>query len=156
VLSSFKTFRTSVLIIKSHTEWDINSLSSSVVNYILRRTLWLVVTKSFPLTLPYRILSLIVYHCILLRHITYFRSSTLAICLAMSSVIHVIKATNDLMIVNNEWTLHTVEMWCDELDLSANSDKIGLVAFTRRKKLPGFFESRFLAWPCDNLCRSNI
>jgi hypothetical protein len=40
--------------------------------------------------------------------------------------------------------LHTVETWCDELGLSVNADKTGLVAFTRRRKLPGFFERRFL------------
>jgi hypothetical protein len=37
--------------------------------------------------------------------------------------------------------LHTVEAWCDELSLSVNPDKTGLVAFTRRE-LPGFFEPR--------------
>jgi hypothetical protein len=39
-----------------------------------------------------------------------------------------------------QWPLHTVEMWCDELGLLVNPDKTGLVAFTRRTKLPGFFE----------------
>jgi len=39
-----------------------------------------------------------------------------------------------------QWALHTVETWCDELGLSVNPDKTGLVAFTRRKKLPRFFE----------------
>jgi hypothetical protein len=39
-----------------------------------------------------------------------------------------------------KWALHTVETWCDELWLSVNLDKIGLVAFTSRRKLPGFFE----------------
>jgi hypothetical protein len=38
-----------------------------------------------------------------------------------------------------QWALHTVETWCDELGLSVNPDKTGLVAFTRRT-LPGFFE----------------
>ena len=38
--------------------------------------------------------------------------------------------------------LPTIEAWCDELGLSVNSDKTGLVAFTRRRKLPGFFEPR--------------
>jgi len=33
-------------------------------------------------------------------------------------------------------------MWCDELGLSVYLDKTGLVAFTRRRKLPGFFEPR--------------
>ena len=36
--------------------------------------------------------------------------------------------------------LHTVEIWCDELGLLVNPDKTGLVAFTRRRKLPRFFE----------------
>jgi hypothetical protein len=41
-----------------------------------------------------------------------------------------------------QWALHTVEAWCNELGLSVNPDKTGLVAFTRRRKLPGFFEPR--------------
>jgi hypothetical protein len=41
-----------------------------------------------------------------------------------------------------QWALHTVETWCDGLGLSVNPDKTGLVAFTRRRKLPGFFEPR--------------
>jgi len=36
--------------------------------------------------------------------------------------------------------LCTVEMWCDKLNLSVNPDKTGLVEFTRRRNLPGFFE----------------
>jgi len=40
-----------------------------------------------------------------------------------------------------QWALHTVETWCDGLGLSVNSDKTGLVAFTRRN-LPEFFEPR--------------
>jgi hypothetical protein len=39
-----------------------------------------------------------------------------------------------------QWALHTVEAWCNELGLSVNPDKTGLVAFTRRRKRPGFFE----------------
>jgi hypothetical protein len=39
-----------------------------------------------------------------------------------------------------QWALGTVEAWCGELSLSVNSDKTGLVAFTRRRKLSGFFE----------------
>ena len=35
--------------------------------------------------------------------------------------------------------LSTVEIWCNEVGLSVNPDKTGLVAFTR-KKLQGFFE----------------
>jgi hypothetical protein len=41
-----------------------------------------------------------------------------------------------------QWALHTIEMWCDELGLSVNPEKTGLVAFTRRRKFPGFFEPR--------------
>jgi hypothetical protein len=39
-----------------------------------------------------------------------------------------------------QWALHTKEVWCDRLSLSDNPDKTGLVAFMRRRKLPGFFE----------------
>ena len=39
-----------------------------------------------------------------------------------------------------QWALHTVELWCDKLGLSINPDKTGLVAFTRKRKLPRFFE----------------
>jgi hypothetical protein len=42
-----------------------------------------------------------------------------------------------------QWSLHAAETWCDELRLSVNPNKTGLIAFTRRKKLPGFFEPRF-------------
>jgi len=38
--------------------------------------------------------------------------------------------------------LHTVELWCGGLRLSVNPDKTGLVAFTRKRKLTGFFEPR--------------
>jgi len=38
-----------------------------------------------------------------------------------------------------QWALHTTELWC-ELHLSVNPDKTGLVAFTRKRKLTGFFE----------------
>jgi hypothetical protein len=41
-----------------------------------------------------------------------------------------------------QWALHTVEIWCDELGLLVTPDKTGLVAFTRRRKLPGFSEPR--------------
>ena len=41
-----------------------------------------------------------------------------------------------------QWALHTVEEWCGGLCLSVNPDKTGLVAFTRKRKLPGFFEPR--------------
>jgi hypothetical protein len=42
------------------------------------------------------------------------------------------------------WTLHTVEMLCDEVGLLVNLDKTGHVVFTRRRKLLGLFEPRFL------------
>ena len=38
--------------------------------------------------------------------------------------------------------LHTREAWCDELSLSVNPDKCGCFAFTRRRKIPGFFDPR--------------
>jgi hypothetical protein len=41
-----------------------------------------------------------------------------------------------------QWALHTVETWCDELVLSVNPDDTELVAFTRRRKLPGFYKPR--------------
>jgi len=39
-----------------------------------------------------------------------------------------------------QWALYTVEMWSDKLGLLVNPNKTGLVAFTRRRKLPRFFE----------------
>jgi len=39
-----------------------------------------------------------------------------------------------------QWAVHTVEMWCDELELSVNPDKTVFFVFTRRRKLPGFCE----------------
>ena len=36
--------------------------------------------------------------------------------------------------------LPTVEIWHDEVGLSVNPDKTGLVAFTKKRKLQGFFE----------------
>jgi hypothetical protein len=39
-----------------------------------------------------------------------------------------------------QWALLTVETWCNEVGLSVNPDKTGLVAFTRKTKLPGFFK----------------
>jgi len=44
-----------------------------------------------------------------------------------------------------QWTRHAVGDWCNELGLSVNLDKIGLVVFTRRSKQPGLFETR-LFW----------
>jgi hypothetical protein len=39
-----------------------------------------------------------------------------------------------------QWALRTEETWCDEVGLSVNPDKTGLVVFTRRREPPGFFE----------------
>jgi len=39
-----------------------------------------------------------------------------------------------------QWAFSTVEIWCNEVGLSVNPDKTGLVAFTRKRKLRGFFE----------------
>jgi len=41
-----------------------------------------------------------------------------------------------------QWALHTVKLWCDKLGLLVNPGKTGLVAFSRKRKLPGFFEPR--------------
>jgi hypothetical protein len=41
-----------------------------------------------------------------------------------------------------QWALGTIEEWCGELGLSVNPDKTGLVAFTRKRKLSGFFQPR--------------
>jgi hypothetical protein len=41
-----------------------------------------------------------------------------------------------------QWALHTTELWFGELGLSVNPDKTGPVAFTRKRKLTGFFEPR--------------
>jgi hypothetical protein len=47
-----------------------------------------------------------------------------------------------------QWALHTVETWCNEVGLSVNPEKSGLVVFTRRRKLPGFFEPHLLMLLC--------
>ena len=39
-------------------------------------------------------------------------------------------------------SLHTAELWCCGLGVSVNPDKTGLVVFTRKRKLTGFFEPR--------------
>jgi len=39
-----------------------------------------------------------------------------------------------------QWALSTVEIWCSEVGLSVNPDETGLIAFTRKRKLQGFFE----------------
>jgi hypothetical protein len=41
------------------------------------------------------------------------------------------------------WALLTIETWCSEVGLLVNPDKTELVAFTRKRKLPGFFEPHF-------------
>jgi hypothetical protein len=42
-----------------------------------------------------------------------------------------------------QWALSTVEIWCNEVRLSVNPNKTGLLAFTRKRKLRGFFEPHF-------------
>ena len=42
-----------------------------------------------------------------------------------------------------QWALLTIETWCNKVRLSVNPDKTGLIAFTRKRKLPDFFEPRF-------------
>ena len=42
-----------------------------------------------------------------------------------------------------QWALSTVEIWCNEVRLSVNPNKTELVAFTRKRKLQGFFEPHF-------------
>jgi len=42
-----------------------------------------------------------------------------------------------------QWALRTIETWCNEVGLSVNPDKTELVAFTRKRKLQGFFEPQF-------------
>jgi hypothetical protein len=43
-----------------------------------------------------------------------------------------------------QWALLIVETGCNEVGLSVNPDKTGLVGFTRKRKLTGFFEPQFL------------
>jgi hypothetical protein len=38
------------------------------------------------------------------------------------------------------WSLSTAELWLSGVGLSVNPDKTGLVAFTKKRKLQGFFE----------------
>ena len=42
-----------------------------------------------------------------------------------------------------QWALLTLETWCNEVGLSVNPDRIGLVACTSKRKLQGFFEPHF-------------
>ena len=41
-----------------------------------------------------------------------------------------------------QWALGTVEAWCGEHGLSVNPGKTGLVVFTKKRKLSGFFQPR--------------
>ena len=42
-----------------------------------------------------------------------------------------------------QWALLTMKTWHNEVRLMVNPDKTGFVAFTRKRKLPGFFEPHF-------------
>jgi hypothetical protein len=42
-----------------------------------------------------------------------------------------------------QWALLTLDTWCNEIKLLVNPDNTELVAFTRKRKLPGFFEPHF-------------
>jgi hypothetical protein len=42
-----------------------------------------------------------------------------------------------------QWAISTVETWCNEVGLTVNPDKTGLVAFTKKRKLQEFFEPYF-------------
>jgi hypothetical protein len=46
-----------------------------------------------------------------------------------------------------QWAQTTVEGWCEEQGLTVNPGKTGLVAFTRKRKLPGFFEPKLPSNP---------
>jgi hypothetical protein len=46
-----------------------------------------------------------------------------------------------------QWALLSVEEWCGEHGLTVNPGKTGLVAFTRKRKLPGFFEPKLFGVP---------
>jgi hypothetical protein len=46
-----------------------------------------------------------------------------------------------------QWALSTIETWCNEVGLSVNPDKTGLVAFTRKRKLQGLFKPRLFGVP---------
>ena len=42
-----------------------------------------------------------------------------------------------------QWAFLTVETWCNEDGLSVNPDKTGLITFSRKRKLSGFFDPQF-------------
>jgi len=52
---------------------------------------------------------------------------------------HLLKQENVLLM--GTWVLHAVEKLCDEVKLSINPDKTGLVVLTRIKKIPAFFHN---------------
>jgi hypothetical protein len=54
-----------------------------------------------------------------------------------------------------QWALHTVQTWCDEIELPVNPDKPELV-FIRKRKLPGYSEPLLGGLLYVALCRSSI
>ena len=44
-----------------------------------------------------------------------------------------------------QWALHTAEVWSGGLSMLVTPDKTRLVAFTRKRKLTGFFEPRLFS-----------
>jgi len=55
-----------------------------------------------------------------------------------------------------QWARGTVEAWCGKHGLLVNPDKTGLVAFMRKRKLPGFFNPVYSERYCNALCQSSI
>ena len=55
-----------------------------------------------------------------------------------------------------QWALSTIEIWCSEVGLSVNLDKTGLLAFTRKRKLQGFFEPQLSGVKLSLSGRSSI
>jgi len=45
-----------------------------------------------------------------------------------------------------QWAFNTVETWCGRICLLLNPDRTELIVFTRKRKLPGFFEPLFFFW----------
>jgi hypothetical protein len=43
-----------------------------------------------------------------------------------------------------QWALSTIEIWRNEVGLSVNPDKTGLIAFTRKRQLRGSLNHSFL------------
>ena len=52
-----------------------------------------------------------------------------------------------------QWALLTVEIWCNEVGLSVNPDKTGLVAFTRKENFRGSLNHSFLGLSYASLGR---